>query len=453
MWFIRKVGPNEALIISGGAAKPRVVVGSSTWISPFYQRADALSLEIMTLTVRTPAVYTQEGVALSVDGVAQVKVARDEEAIRTAAQQFLGKKPQEIAQIALQTLEGHQRAMMAQMTVEQIYKDRDTFAKQVREVATVDMARMGMEIVSFTISTISDEKGYLDALGVKRTSQVKRDAAIGEAEASKESSVREADARRESEAARLRSEQAVAESQRDFELAQAGYEKEINTAKAASELAYKLEEARLQQKIREEELTVNVIERHKQIEIQEQEIERREKELDATVRKPAEAERYRLETEAAGRRAQIIAEAEAEAQARKLKGEADAAAQANALRLKGQAEADAILAKGQAEAEAMRLKAESWKQYGQAALAERVLDALPELARAVAEPLAKTDKITVISNGASGGTGAASLTQDVTGVVAQLPAVVESLTGIDLIGALKDLQVGGTNGSSGQKVS
>ncbi len=425
--FIRTVGPNEALIISGGAAKPRVVVGSSTWISPLFQRADLLSLEIMTLTVRTPNVYTQEGVALSVDGVAQVKVAQDEDAIRTAAQQFLGKKPQEIAQIALQTLEGHQRAMMAQMTVDQIYKDRDTFAKQVREVASVDMARMGMEIVSFTISNISDEKGYLDALGVKRTSQVKRDATIGQAEASKESSVREADARRESEAARLRSEQAVAESQRDFELAQAGYEKQINTARAASELAYKLEEARLQQKIREEELTIQVIERRKQIEVQEQEILRREKELDATVRKPAEAERYRLETAAAGRRAQIIAEAEAAAQA---------------LKLQGQAEADAILARGQAEAESMRLKAESWKQYGQAALAERMLEALPELARAIAEPLGKTDKITVISNGGSNGTGAAKLTQDITGVIAQLPAVVESMTGIDLISALKGLQVG-----------
>ncbi|MCB1021388.1 MAG: flotillin family protein [Acidobacteria bacterium] len=442
MFYIRKVGPNEALIISGGAAQPRVVVGSSTWISPFFQRADVLSLEVMTLTVGTPNVYTQEGVELSVDGVAQVKVARNEDAIRTAAQQFLGKKTAEIAQIALQTLEGHQRAMMATMTVEEIYKDRDTFAKQVREVASVDMARMGMEIVSFTIRNISDENGYLDALGIRRTSQVKRDAAIGQAVAEKESSVEQAEARRQSEAARLKSEQQVAESQRDFELAQAAYQKEINAAKAAADAALDLEQARQRQAIRQEELKVSLIERQKQIEIQEEEVRVKERELEASVRKPAEAERFRLETEAQGRKSQVIAEAEARAQATRLQGEAQANAEATEIRLRGEAEADAIRAKGAAEAEAMRLKAEAWKQYGQAALAEKLLESLPELARAIAEPLAKTDKIVVISNGgdSSGGTGAARVTGDVTAAIAQLPETVKAMTGIDIIGTIKNMK-------------
>jgi len=350
VFYIRKVGPNEALIISGGAKQPRVVVGSSTWISPFFQRADVLSLEVMTLTVGTPNVYTQEGVELSVDGVAQVKVARTEEAIRTAAQQFLGKKTAEIMQIALQTLEGHQRAMMATMTVEEIYKDRDQFAKQVREVASVDMARMGMEIVSFTIRNISDENGYLDALGIRRTSQVKRDAAIGQAVAEKEASVEQAEARRQSEAARLKSEQQVAESQRDFELAQAAYQKEINGAKAMADAALELEQARQRQAIRQEEMKVSLIERQRQIEIQEEEVRVKERELEASVRKPAEAERFRLETEAQGRKSQVIAEAEARAQATRLQGEAEANAEATEIRLRGEAEADAIRAKGVAEA-------------------------------------------------------------------------------------------------------
>ncbi|MBI1355386.1 MAG: flotillin family protein [Acidobacteria bacterium] len=440
MFYIRKVGPNEALIVSGGGARPRVVVGSSTWISPFVQRADVLSLEIMTLAVRTPNVYTQEGVALSVDGVAQVKVARDEDSVRTAAQQFLGKSASEISQIALQTLEGHQRAMMATMTVEQIYQDRDSFAKQVREVASVDMARMGMEIVSFTIRDISDEKGYLDALGIRRTSQVKRDAAIGQAIAEKESSVEGAEARRQSEAARLRSEQQVAESQRDFELAQASYQKEINAAKAAAAAALDLEQARQRQKIREEELRVSLIERQKQIEIQEQETQVKQRELEANVRKPAEAERYRLETESQGRKAQVIAEAEARAQATRLQGEAEAAAESTQIRLRGEAEADAIRARGLAEAEAMRLKAEAWKEYGQAALAEQLLRSLPELARAIAEPLAKTEKIVVISGGGGGaGTGATRVTEDVTQAMARLPEAVKAMTGIDIVATLKNL--------------
>jgi flotillin len=442
VFYIRKVGPNEALIISGGSAQPRVVVGSSTWISPFFQRADVLSLEVMTLTVGTPNVYTQEGVELSVDGVAQVKVARSEDAIRTAAQQFLGKKTAEIMQIALQTLEGHQRAMMATMTVEDIYKDRDQFAKQVREVASVDMARMGMEIVSFTIRNISDEKGYLDALGIKRTSQVKRDAAIGQAIAQKEASVEQAEARRQSEAARLKSEQQVAESQRDFELAQSSYQKEINAARAAADAALDLERAKQRQQIREEELKVSLIERQKQIEIQEEEVRIKERELEGNVRKPAEAERFRLETEAQGRKAQVIAEAEARAQATRLQGEAQANTEATDIRLRGEAEADSIRARGAAEAEAMRLKAEAWKQYGQAALAEQLLRTLPELARAIAEPLAKTEKIVVISNGGdgSGGTGAARLTADVTSAIAQLPETVKAMTGIDILATLKNLK-------------
>jgi len=212
----RTVGPNQAIIRSGGGDQPKIVVGGRTFVMPFLQRAQILSLEVMTLTVNTARVYTKAGVALSVDGVAQVKVARGEEAIRTAAQQFLGKTPQLIADIALQTLEGHQRAMLGTMTVEDIYQDRDAFATQVREVASTDMANMGMEIVSFTIRDIQDEHGYLEALGVRRTSEVKRDASIGQAEADRDATIRSAQASQESEAAKYTADTAVAESERDF---------------------------------------------------------------------------------------------------------------------------------------------------------------------------------------------------------------------------------------------
>ena len=419
-------GPNEALIVSGGGQQPTIKVGGRKFVLPIVQKAQYLSLEVMTLTVNTPKVYTSEGVAVSVDGVAQVKVGRGEEAIRTAAQQFLGKSPQEVADIALQTLEGQQRAILGTMSVEEIYQDRVAFAERVREVAAADMTNMGLEIVSFAIRDIQDEQGYLEALGVRRTEEVKRDAAIGEAQAQRDAGIKEAQAEQERQAARFAADTSIAQSQRDFESEKAAYDRQVNARRAEAELAYSLQEAKTRQQIREEELQIEVVERQKQIEIQEQEIIRRERELDATVRRPVEAERYRLKTTAEGEKARILAEAEAAAES---------------TRLKGQAEADAIRARGLAEAEAMQRKADAWKEYGQAALIQQLFESLPAVADAVAQPLAKTDRIVVISGGGgeADGAGTSKVTRDVANTVAQLPELVESLTGIDLLGTLKQL--------------
>ena len=432
-----KVGPNEALIVSGGGKEPKIIVGGRKFVLPFVQKAQRLSLEIMTLNVNTAKVYTAEGVAVSVDGVAQVKVGSGEEAIRTAAEQFIGKKPGEIADVALQTLEGQQRAILGTMTVEQIFKDRVAFAERVREVASTDMSRLGLEIRSFVVRDIQDEQGYLEALGVRRTAEVKRDAAIGEAQASRDAAIGEAEAKRDAgireaeadekrQAARFEADTGIAKSERDFATEKAGYDQQVNARRAEAELAYPLQEAKTRQRIREEELQVEVIERQKQVEVQVQEIERREKELDATIRRPAEAERYRLETVAAGEKSRVLAEAQADAES---------------IRLRGQADADAIKARGLAEAEAMNRKAEAWKQYGQAAMIQQLFETLPDIANAVALPLSKTDRITVISTGgsASDGAGATRVTSDITNTIAQLPALIESLTGIDLLGSLKNL--------------
>ena len=429
------------------------------FVLPFVQKAQTLSLEVMTLQVNTPRVYTKEGVSVSVDGVAQVKVGRGEEAIRTAAEQFLGKTVNETAEVALQTLEGQQRAILGTLTVEEIYRDRVAFAEQVRDVAATDMTNMGLEIVSFAIRDIHDDQGYLEALGVRRTAEVKRDAAIGEAQAERDAGIKAAQAEQERQAARFDADTAIAQSQRDFETQKAEYDQQVNARRAEAELAYPLQEAKTRQQIREEELQVEVVERQKQIEIQQQEILRRERELDATVRRPAEAERdqleliaegnrrrqrveaeaerYKLETVAEGERSRIIAEAEAEAEAIKLRGEADA----SAIKARGEAEAEAIRAQGLAEAQAMDKKAEAWKEYGQAAMIQQLMESLPQVADAVAQPLAKTDSIVVISNGGQDGSGAGAskVTQDVSSTIAQLPALVQSLTGVDLISTLKNL--------------
>ena len=443
-----KVGPNEALIVSGGSEKPTVKVGGRMFVLPIVQKAQYLSLEVMTLTVTTNRVYTSQGVAVSVDGVAQVKVGRSEEAIRTAAQQFGEMRTDEVSNIALQTLEGQQRAILGTMSVEEIYQDRVAFADRVREVASADMTNMGLEIVSFAIRDIQDEQGYLEALGVGRTAEVKRDATIGEAQAQRDSGIKEAQADQQRQAARFEADTQIAESERDFSTQKAAYDQQVNARKAEAELAYTLQEAKTRQQIRQEELQIEVVERQKQIEVQEQEITRRERELDATVRRPAEAERDRLETVAEGNRRQTRVQAEAEryrletiAEGEKARILAEAQADAEATRLRGEGDADAIRARGLAEAEAMDRKAQAWKEYGQAAMIQQLLESLPEVANAVAQPLAKTDRITVISSGGgeSEGAGASKVTRDVTNTIAQIPALVESLTGVDLLGTLKNL--------------
>lgn len=440
-------GPNQALIISGQGRQPKVVVGGRVFVLPVVQRVQVLSLEVMTLTPSTNRVYTKEGIAISVDGVAQVKVKTEpgnDQSILKAAQQFLGRRREEIEDIALQTVEGNQRAILGTMTVEEIYQDREGFARRVLEVASTDMDNMGLEIVSFTIRDIQDGQGYLEALGVPRTAEVKRDAAIAQADADRDARIRAARANQEAEAARFSSETAIAEAERDFSIQKAAYDQQTNARKAEAELAYALQEAKTRQDIRQEELQIDVVERQKQVQVEHEEVLRMEQELDATVKRPAEGERFRLETIAGGEKARVLAEAEAEAEA---------------IRLRGQAEADAIRAKGIAEAEAMQEKANAWKEYGQAALIEQLFQALPEVANAVAQPLSKTERIVMISGGGGGdssGMGASRVTNDVTNIIAQIPAVVESLTGVDLLGTLKSLpgvktseQSPGSNGTPG----
>jgi flotillin len=433
MGVIQTVGPNEALIRSGGGEEPKVVVGGRTLVVPLFHRAQRLPLSVMTLHVKTENVYTGEGVAVSVDGVAQVKVARSEEAIRTAAQQFLGKTELEVMDVPLQTLEGHQRAILGTLTVEEIYSDREKFASQVRTVAAPDLAGMGMEIVSFTIRDIKDPGGYLNSLGVRRTAEVRRDATIGEAEAERDAGIRSAAALRDREAARYEADTKIAESERGFNVQKAAYDQEVNARQAEAALADALQRARTQQEIRREEVQIEVVDRTKQIELQQQEIERRERELEATVRKPAEAERFRVETIAEANRNAFVASATGEAEARRRTGEAEA----DVIRLTGEAEASAIRAKGLAEAEAMRLKAESWKQYGEAAVVQQVLETLPAVAAAIAQPLARTERIVMVGSDAA--SGPSRLIEGISSAIAQVPEVVESLTGIDIVGSIRNM--------------
>ena len=430
----KKVSPNMALVISGRTKQGyRVVTGGATFVWPIFEKAELLSLELMTIEVKTPMVYSVTGVPVKCDGVAQIKVRGEESAMRTAAQQFLSKSEREIQGVAHQTLEGHLRAIIGQMTVEELYRERVKFSQKVQTESSGDFANMGMEIVSFTIRDIQDDQGYLDALGKPRLAQVKRDAAIGQAEAERDATIKSSEAHQAGQEARYSAETKVAESQRDYEMSRADYQAGINERKAQSDLAYDLQKYKSSQEVKVEEMKVLDIEKERFIEI-------KQKELQATIHRPAEAEKYRLQQIADGSKYSTVADAEARAlSAQNIgRGEAEATkargvAEGEAIRAKGLAQAEVIAAQGQAEAEAMRKKAEAWRAYNEAAIAQMFIDKMPELARAIAEPLARMDKITIISNGGDGGgTGASKITKDIIDIVAQLPPVLESVSGVNL---------------------
>jgi len=451
IWASRytKVGPNEVLVISGrkrrlvdpdGTEREvgfRIVKGGGVFVWPVFEKVDILKLELMTIDVQTPEVYTSKGVPVKVDGVAQIKVKGDDVSISTSAEQFLSKGTEEIKNIAMQTLEGHLRAILGTMTVEEIYQNRDAFAAKVQEVAAGDMANMGLGIVSFTIRDIRDTQGYLDALGKPRIAQVKRDAVIAQAEADRDSMIKSSQAQQAGQEAKFQADTKIAEAQRDYQSNVAQYQAAVNQKKAEADLAYDLQKYKTGQLVKAEEVQVNIIEKQKQIELQQQEIQRKQRELEANVQKPADAERYKVETLANAKKFQLETEAAGAASATKATGYASAdvaratgIAEAEANKARGLAEAAVIEAQGKATAEAMRVKAESFKQYNEAAVIEMIVRVLPDVAGRVSEPLSKMEKMVIINSGPGLGGGASKLTGDVTQIISQLPPVIESLTGI-----------------------
>jgi flotillin len=454
----KKVGPNQVLVISGRRREMvnpltgqkervgfRVVKGGGTFIIPVLERVDVLSMEILTIEVEVRGVYTVEGVPVHVDGVAQIKIRGEDISIWTAAEQFLSKGPDGIVYVAHETLAGHLRAILGMLTVEEIYKDRDAFAQKVLEVSGSDLANMGLEIVSFVIKDIQDDKEYLESLGRTRTAEVKRDAVRGEAEAqrdatiaqanaARDATVQSAEARQQGETAKYQAETKIASAQKDYRVQKAHYDEESNRSEVQAELASTLQEKITTQEITAQEVQIEVVAKQKQIEVQAQEVQRRARELEATVEKPAEAERYRIETLANAKKYQTETEAAGDAAATRLRGEG----QAEATKATGLAEAEVIQAQGFAEAQAMEKKADAWQKYNQAAIIQQLIEALPQVAAAVAQPLSQTERIVVISSGGDGA-GASKVTADVTNIVAQVPATLEALTGVNLVDALKSL--------------
>jgi flotillin len=433
-----KVGPNQALIVYGlGGTK--VVKGGGAVVWPLIQSARGLSLELMSFDVAPRQdLFTSQGVAVNVEAVTQIKVKSDPVSILTASEQFLSKEPAERENLIRLVMEGHLRGIVGQLTVEQIVKEPEMVADRMRSNVAGDMSKMGLEVISFTIREVRDSNEYILNMGRPDVAQIRRAADIATAEADRDTAIRRAQAMRDAKIAEAAADQEKiiaetasqtrqAEAVRDLEVKRAEYTATVQAQKAAADKAYDIQSAVQQQKVTEEQVRIEQVRKQSEIAVQEAEIQRREKELIATVLRSAEVERKRIET---------LAEADRQRQVLEATGRAEA------IRLQGRAEAEILRAKGEAEANAMHVKATAFLDYNQAAIVDKIVGALPQIVAALAQPLNNVDKITVVSTGAGGngsGAGVSRVTADIAQMVAQVPAIVEGLTGVDVSELLHDI--------------
>jgi flotillin len=371
--------------------------------------------------------YTKQGVAVTVEAVAQIKVKSDPESILTAAEQFLTKDPIQREGLIRLVMEGHLRGIIGQLTVEEIVKEPEMLGDRMRSTCADDMNKMGLEVISFTIKEVRDKNEYISNMGRPDVSRIKRDADVATAEAERDTAIRRAEASRESAIARARADQErvlaetlsltkQAEAQRDLEVKKAEYNESVKKQQATADKSYEIQTNIMQQRVRGEEVNIHIVEKEREAKVQEAEIVRRENELVATVLKDAEYARKRIVTLADAERQRVVAEAEG---------------RASAIRAQGEAEAEIIFKKGEAEAKAMNVKAEAYQQFNQAAIADKLITSLPEIAKALAAPLANVDKITVISTGGETA-GLNKITGDITKMAAQIPVLFETLSGMPL---------------------
>jgi flotillin len=423
----RKAGPHEALIVYG-LRGTRVIVGSGTVIYPMVETCRGLSLELMSFDVAPKQdLYTKQGVAVTVEAVAQIKVKSDRDSILTASEQFLTKPPEEREGLIRLVMEGHLRGIIGQLTVEEIVKQPEMVGDRMRSTCAEDMNKMGLEVISFTIKEVRDKNEYITNMGRPDVARIKRDADVATAEAERDTAIKRAEALRESAIAKARSDQervlaeAVsqtkqAEAQRDLEIKKAEYLETVKRQQAQADKAYEIQGNVMQQRVRAEEVTIHQVEKEHEIKVQEAEILRRDRELTATVLKQAEFERRRIETIAEAEKMRVVMEAEG---------------RAAAIRAQGEAEAEIIFKKGEAEAKAMNVKAEAYQEFNQAAIVDKLITNMPEVVRALAAPLANVDKITVISTGGDTA-GLNKITGDLTKMAAQIPALFETLSGMPI---------------------
>ena len=434
----RKAGPHEALVVYGFRGT-RIVKGRGTVIFPMIENYRELSLQLMSFDVAPQQdLYTKQGVAVTVEAVAQIKVKSDPESIQTASEQFLTKTDQAREGLIRLVMEGHLRGIIGQLSVEQIVKEPEMVGDRMRATCADDMNKMGLEVISFTIKEIRDKNEYIINMGRPDIARIKRDAEIATAEAERDTAIRRASALREAAIAKAQADQErvlaetlsqakQSEASRDLEIKKAQYLELVKRQQAQADKSYDIQTNVMQQQVVAEEVKIRQVQKEGEIKVQDAEILRHERELIATVLKGAEIERRRIETIASGEKMRQTTEAEGRAAATRLQGEADA---------------DIILRKGEAEAKAMNVKAEAYQEWNQAAVVDKLITSMPEVVRALASPLANIDKITIVSTGNGDGAGMSKITGDMATMAAQIPALFETLSGMkmsELLGNIRTI--------------
>ncbi len=396
----------------------RIIRGGATFYVPAVERIDSLDLCLTQVDIRTAQpVPTKEYISVNVDGVANIKIGSDDLSIATAAEQLLHYNTDQIKALAKDVLEGNMREIIGQMTIAELVQNRDKFAQESIKAAMTDMSNMGLEIINLTIQNFSDKDGnVIDTMAARNIAEKEQDKRIAEAQAEKESRFAE-----------MQADAEIARQNRDVEVQKASFKQETEEARAKAEMAYRIEQERIQKTFETEHAAAELTRLEKETELRRQEVEIQREKLNVEIREKAQAEKD-----------QAIARAEAERF--RMQAEADAALYS------AQKEAEAIRMKGEAEAEAMRMKAEAMQLYGQAAMMQMVTDKLPDIARAVSEPLSKTEKIILFGEG-----GATAMARDTAGTMLQTFEAVKDAVGLDIPKAIRDVTTGGLIGKAAQE--
>ena len=440
-----KAPPDTAFIISG-FRKPRILIGKAGIRIPFLERMDKLSLKMFSVDVKTTDfVPNAEYINVKVDATVKIRIGQTPEMMTLASKFFLNESEAMIISRIQDTLEGNMREIVGQMRLEEMVTDRKAFGERVQENAIPDLEKMGLEMISFNVQSFSDQNNVIADLGIDNISQIKKGAAIAKAQADRDIAISQALAAKEANDAKVQADMEIAEKQNALSIRQAELKQEADVKQAEADAAYRIQEQEQRKTIEVTSANANIAKAEREAELKAREVEVKKQTLDAEIRAKADAERYRQEQEA---QAQLF-KRQKEAEAKRFEQEQQAAAEmkvaeaqrfakeqeAEGIAAVGRAEAEAIRAKALAEAEGIDKKAEAMKKYGEAAVVEMIMAALPEIAKNVAEPLSKVDKITMYGEGNS-----AKLIGDIVNSTTQITEGISSGMGIDikslLLGAL-----------------
>ncbi|MBP3399997.1 MAG: flotillin family protein [Erysipelotrichaceae bacterium] len=414
-----KSPPDTAYLISG-FRKPRILIGRAGIRIPFLERVDKLSLKMFSVDVKTTDyVPNAEYINVKVDATVKIRIGQSEEMMTLASKFFLNESEEMIIKRVQDTLEGNMREIVGQMRLEEMVTDRKAFGERVQENAIPDLEKMGLEMISFNVQSFSDQNNVIEDLGIDNISQIKKGAAVAKAQADRDIAIAQAQAAKEANDAKVQSEMEIAEKQTALAVRQAELKQISDVKKAEADAAYSIQSEQQRKTIEVASANADIAKAERTAELKAKEVDVKKQTLDAEIRAKADAERYAAEQEAEAELYRRTKEAEAKMIERQKEAEG--------IRAVGEAEAESIRLKALAEAEGIDKKAEAMKKYGEAAVIEMIMTALPEIAKNVAEPLSKVDKITMYGEGNS-----AKLLSDIVNGTTQVTEGISAGMGIDI---------------------